>query len=544
MTSDIISCELLGDLPALAAQRWGGRKALTFGDRSWTYAEFNDEVDTLVAALRTAGAGAGDRVAVWLPNCPELQFLVFAIVKVGAVLVPLNTRYRALELAHALRHSCSTLLIARTRAGPVDCQAILVDALGATTFGADARVAYGAAPSLRQVVMIGEAQMPGCRPWEAFRASGSQLGDDAALPVSSASEPAMMMYTSGTTGRPKGVLLNHAGLRLCHDRAKIMRMTQEDVQLTYLPLFHIYALGYSVIMSFLCGASQVLMEVFNGDQALRLIQEHRVTVMHGFEAHFADLLAAQSRAQLDIHSLRTASFATGADSVRPLAERVQKELCPTCASYGLTEMWGGITISTPDATLSQRCEGSGLPQAGVEVRIVDVESGRVLPAGEVGEIQVRSYARLVGYDQDPEATAAALDADGWFRTGDAGILREDGHLRYLARYKDMLKVGGENVAPAEIEELICTIPGVRAAAVVGQKDERLQEVPVAFVVRAPQASPTEQQIIDSLQGRIARFKIPARVIFLDDLPMTSTGKVQKEVLRRHLQDERPANAAT
>ena len=347
----------------------------------------------------------------------------------------------------------------------------------------------------------------------------------------------MMMYTSGTTGRPKGVLLNHAGMRLCHDRTRIMGLTREDVQLTYLPLFHIYAIGYSVIMSFMSGASQVLMEVFNGEQALRLIHKHRVTVLHGFEAHFADLLAAQSGAQLDIRSLRTASFATGADSVRPLAERVQKELCPTCSSYG-------ITISPPGSTLSQRCEGSGLAQPGVDIRVVDMETGKVLAAGEVGEIQVRSFACLIGYYEDPEATAAAVDAQGWFRTGDAGILREDGHLRYLARYKDMLKVGGENVAPAEIEELLCSIPGVRAAAVVGQKNDRLQEVPVAFVVGAAKGCPTEQQIIDSFHGRIARFKIPARVIFVDELPMTSTGKVQKEVLRRRLRDEHHAGAAT
>jgi fatty-acyl-CoA synthase len=279
------------------------------------------------------------------------------------------------------------------------------------------------------------------------------------------------------------------------------------------------------------------MQFFNGEQALRLIQEHRITALHGFEAHFADLLAAQEKLQLDISSLRIASFATGAESVRALAERVQTELCPTSASYGLTEMWGGLTITGPGATLSQRCEASGLPQPGIEIRIVDVDSGEVLPPGVVGEIQVRSYARLIGYYEDPVATAAALDQDGWFRTGDAGLLREDGHLRYFTRYKDMLKVGGENVAPAEIEELICKLPGVRAAAVVGQKSERLQEVPVAFVVASGTDGATEESILDFMRDKIARFKLPARVVFVDELPMTSTGKVQKELLRQRLRQE-------
>jgi fatty-acyl-CoA synthase len=540
-TTDLISCDLIGDLPAVAAQRWGHRTALICGDRAWTYAELDQEVDVLARALRAVGVEARQRVALWLTNGPELQFLLFAIIKIGAVVVPLNTRYRAMELAHALQHSGSTMLIGRCRAGPVDCETILADALGQVSTGPDGYLTYAGAQELRQVVMIGDARMPVQRSWAAFRAAGLAPGSDGALPAVNASDPAMMMYTSGTTGRPKGVLLSHAGLRLCRDRTRIMGLTHDDVQLVYLPLFHIYAIGYSMIMSFLSGASQVLMDVFNGEQALRLIQEHRVTVIHGFEAHFADLLAAQARAHLDIGSLRIASFATGADSARPLAQRVQDELCPTCSSYGLTEMWGGITISPPDSTLSQRCEGSGLAQPGIDIRIVDPHGGKILPANAVGEIQVRGYSCLIGYHADPNATAAAMDADGWFSTGDAGLLREDGHLRYIARYKDMLKVGGENVAPAEIEELLCSMPGVMAAVVVGQPDDRLQEVPVAFVVGAIQGCPTEQQIIGAFQGRIARFKIPARVVFVDELPMTSTGKVQKEVLRRRLHDESPAN---
>jgi fatty-acyl-CoA synthase len=536
MTSPILSCDLLGELPRTAAQQWGERVALTAGTRSWNYVQFNDEVEALVRALRAAGVRQGERVAVWLANCPELEFLIFAVLRVGAVLVPLNTRYRAMELTHALKHSGSVMLIGRSQSGPIDCDQILTEAVGKATSGPQGSWHYEHTPALRQIVMLGDSRVPGAQPWSAWCAGATRTDAVHDLPTAQQSDVAMMMFTSGTTGKPKGVLLNHAGLRLCHDRARLMRMSQDDVQLTYLPLFHIYAIGYSVVMSFLCGASQIMMETFSGEQALRLIERHRVTVFHGFEAHFADLLAAQEHLQLDIGSLRTASFASGAESASALAARAQDALCVTCASYGLTEMWGGITISSPDATPSQRCEGSGAAQPGVELRVVDPSNGRVLGANQVGEIHVRSYTRLIAYHDDPDATREAFDSEGWFRTGDAGLLREDGHLRYLARYKDMLKVGGENVAPAEIEDLLTRIPGIGAAAVVGEAHARLQQVPVAFVVRA-HTEISEAAVMAFLEGKIARFKIPRRVIFVDALPMTSTGKIQKEALRQRLQHE-------
>ena len=534
---NIISCDLIGDLPEQAAIRWDRRAALTFGEKVWSYQDFSTEVDLLSRCLQMAGVKPFNRVAVWLPNCPELEFLMFAVMRIGALVIPLNTRYKSLDLSYALKHSGSTFLIGCTHAGLSNLDSILLDALGPITTQGKGGLIYAGAPQLKQIVMIGESKVPGSKEWSAFRTTGLTARGIIQRPPIAPSDPAMIMYTSGTTGRPKGVLLNHAGLRLCRDRAQIMGMTADDVQLTYLPLFHIYAIGYSVIMSFMCGASQVLMEVFNAEKALRLIQKHRVSVIHGFEAHFSDLLSTQRAQKIEIPSLRTASFASGSETARAIALQVQEILCPTCSSYGLTEMWGGITISPPDSTLSQRCEGSGLAQPGVEIRIVDPETSGVLPLGEIGEIHVRSYTRLVGYYEDPAATAAAIDAEGWFRTGDAGILREDGHLRFLARYKDMLKVGGENVAPAEIEDLLCRIPGVEAAAVVGEKNHRLQEVPVAFLVTAKKGNPSAEEVISYFDGKVARFKIPSRVIFVDALPMTPTGKVQKELLRRMLQDQ-------
>lgn len=540
MDNTLISCELLGQLPRVAAAAWEDQTALVFKEQRWTYRQFEEEVQRVAAALAQAGVRPGDRVALWLPNCPELQFLLFAITRIGAVAVPLNTRYKSMDLHYALQQSESVLVVSATQAGPVDLDSILASVVSPPTVEEGTPNPFSALPTLKQIVMIGNSKIPGHQPWPEFLNAGRPYAAAYTPPAVAPDDIALMLFTSGTTGQPKGVLLNHAGLKVCHDRARILEFTRHDIQLTYLPLFHIYAFGYSVLMSFMSGATQVLMETFKGEEALQLIHQHRVTVLHGFEAHFADLLAARHKLGLDASSLRIASFATGAESVIELAEKVQKTLCETSSSYGLTETWGGISISPPGATLSQRCEASGLPQPGIEVRIADPATGKVLPVDTIGEIQVRSYALFTGYHNDPAATAAAMDADGWFRTGDAGILREDGYIRCLARYKDMLKVGGENVAPAEIEGLLGNIPGIRASAVVGQHDPRLQEVPVAFVVAGPEAAPSESEIIEHFRGKIANFKIPARVIFVDELPMTPTGKVQKEILRKRLSADNPA----
>jgi len=534
MNPNLLSCDLLGQLPYVAAERWGDRTCLIFKEKSWTYRQFENEVQALSGSLFATGIRSGDRVAVWLPNSPELLFLLFAIMRIGAIAVPLNTRYKSLDLTYALSRSRCVMVISAVRSGPVDLDAILGSALGESRVMPTGRHVYDLVPELKSVIMIGDSTIPGHVSWSGFREAGLASGKADAISSVRSADAALMLFTSGTTGRPKGVMLNHAGLRLCFDRARIMAFSSDDIQLTYLPLFHIYAFSYSVLMSFISGAPQILMEVFNPQLALQLIQKYRVTVIHGFDAHFSDLLAAQRRLALDVSSLRIASFATGSEAAKEIAQRVQVELCETASSYGLTEMWGGLTISPPGATLSQRCEASGLPQPDIQVRIIDPSSGVVLPNNTLGEIQVRSYARFIEYDEDPEATAAALDREGWFCTGDAGLLRDDGYLRCLARYKDMLKIGGENVSPAEIEGLLCAMAGVQAAAVVGQKDARLNEVPVAFLIAEDGHQLSEEKIIEYFRGRIANFKIPKRVIFVDELPMTPTGKVQKEVLRKLL----------
>ena len=554
MTTPLIYCDLIGDLPALAAQRWGERHAFTFEDKSWSYQDVETEVERLAHALRALGVKKGDRVALWLTNSAMLECLLFAVIRIGAVAVPLNTRYRTQDLAFTLKNSGSVLLISAGKSGPVNFDAILLEALGEVAVDAQGQMHSEAVPSLKRVVIMGDSAIPGGLGWESFRDLGELPRDDSqawndqsyqrhqeshilnshAAMTPQPTDTALIVYTSGTTGNPKGVLLSHNGMRLCFDRAEAMQLQASDIQLTYLPLFHVYAISYSMIMSFMCGGAQVIMRGFQVDQALELIAKHRVTVVHGFDAHFNDFMLALAKQPSDISSLRFGTLTVGADSTIELAQAAQSKVCPTLSGYGVTELWGGVTLTPQDANLEQRCAASGYPLPGVELRVINPDTQQPVATGEVGEIQVRSYSRMIGYHNQPEATEQVFDQDGWYKSGDAGILRADGHVRFVVRLKDMLKVGGENVSPAEIEGLIATLPGVEYVAVVGKPDARLSEVPVAFIVSAASGPKQAQQVIAHCKGKIASFKIPVECYFVDALPMTPTGKIQKEILRTRL----------
>ena len=554
MTTPLVYCDVIGDLPALAAQRWGARHAFTFEDKSWSYQEVEQEVDQLARALQVLGVKQGDRVALWLTNSAYLECLLFAVIKIAAVAVPLNTRYRTQDLAYTLKNSGSVLLISAGQSGLVNFDAILLEALGQISIDVQGLLHSAAVPSLKRVVMMGDSAIAGAMRWKSFRNLGEPRRHDSqgrsdqrdqsrqesrVQQVRSAIAPkptdtALIVYTSGTTGNPKGVLQSHNGMRLCFDRAEAMQLQATDIQLTYLPLFHVYAISYSMIMSFMCGGAQVIMSSFQVDHALELIAKHRVTVVHGFDAHFNDFMLALAKKPSDISSLRFGTLTVGADSTIELAQAAQTQVCPTLSGYGVTELWGGVTLTPQDANLEQRCAASGYPLPGVDLRVINPETQQPVATGEVGEIQVRSYSRMIGYHNQPEATEQVFDSEGWYKSGDAGVLRADGHVRFVVRLKDMLKVGGENVSPAEIEGLIATLPGVEYVAVVGKPDARLSEVPVAFIVSAASGPKQAQQVIAHCKGKIASFKIPVVCYFVDALPMTPTGKIQKEVLRTRL----------
>ena len=517
----------IGELPASAAARFGDRPALVFQGRRWDYRSFSAEVDRVARGLVGIGVEPGEHVGIWMTNRPEWLFLMFAIPRVGAVTVPLNTRYRTDDVAYTVDQSDTTTLIAVDRSGPVDYLGMLTEVRPRL-------------PTLQRLVVLGAERADGSISWEDLLAAGEAV-DQATVTARAAAvdpdEPALIIYTSGTTSLPKGAVHSHRWLRNVAERAELLGHTSNDVHLSYLPLFH--AFGYSELaaMSVLTGATQVLTETFDADEVLDLVEAEGGTTLHGFDTHWTDLIRAQEARPRAVGSLRVGTLAAGMDSSTAVARRAQELFCPTVSGWGMSESWAFVSCSHPSHSVEQRCEASGYPMLDMEFRVIDPETGADVAGGTPGELLFRGYSMMRGYYRKPDATAETIDGEGWLHSGDLVRIRPDGHLVFMGRFKDMLKVGGENVAPAEIEGRLLDVEGVAEVAVVGYPDPRLGEVAVAYVVPAAGASLSEEVLLGALKGRVASFKVPRHVRLLEALPMTPSGKVRKVELRaRALED--------
>ena len=523
-----------GDLAAALARRRPEREALVFQERRYSFAEQAAEIDRAAKALMALGIAAGEHVAVWLNNSDDWIFISFALARIGAVQVPINTRFRARDFEYVLRQSDSVMLITHDRSGPIDYLQMVREVVSLPVDGT--RVADPRLPDLRQVAILGSRDYPGTMSWRQALDQAPRI-DDADLAARADAvdpdAPVLIMYTSGTTGFPKGVVHSHKILRNAEERGFRMAITPDDTILNYLPLFHAFGFSEGALMAVLTGARQIVTETFDPEECLAIVARERVTLMHGFEAHMKALAEAQEANPRDLSSLRTGIFAAGMHSATPVTRRGAKTLAPivNISGYGMTEIWLGAGIGSPGDDMTQRCESSGYPGLGYEVRIVDPASGADLPPGVPGEILVKGYSLMLGYYKKPEETAACYDSGGWFHTGDTGAWREDGYFRFLGRYKDMLKVGGENVDPMEVEGLLLEHPKVHQVAVVGVADKRLSEVPVAFVQRAPDTDLEAEEVIAACRGQVASFKVPRHVVFVDEFPMTASGKIRKVDLR-------------
>ena len=523
-----------GDLPRDMARRFPDREALVFKNERYTFAELGSEIDRAAKALMALGVERGDHVSLWLNNRSEWVFLMYALATVGAVQVPVNTRFRTNDLDYVLRQSDSAMLITHDTSGPIDYLDMVrqvVDLPGEGNAVADASF-----PELGRVVIVGDGEYPGTASWSAALSAAETISDaDLAARADAVDpdDPVFMMYTSGTTGFPKGVLHDHRLIRNVEERAFRMAVTENDTIMSYLPLFHAFGYSEAAMMSMATGARQVLTETFDPDEALDLIERERATIAHGFEAHMQMLCDAQEAKPRDLSSLRTGLFAAGMHSATPVARRGERVMAPLKAlsAYGMTEVWVGAALSALDDDPPHRLETSGYPAPGYEFKVVNPDTGEQLPDGAPGELRVKSYALMKGYYKKPKETAESYDADGWFCTGDMAERHADGYIRFLGRFKDMLKVGGENVDPMEVEGLLLEHPAVQQVAVVGLPDRRLSEVPVAFVERKPDADIEADDILAYCRGKVASFKIPRHAIFIDEFPMTASGKIRKVELR-------------
>ena len=533
----------LGQLLDAAAARFGTREALVFEDRRWTWQAFKQETDAVAKGLMGIGVEPGERVALWMTNRPEWLWVMFALGKIGACIVPLNTRYRTDDVAYTVTQSRSATLITLDRSGPVDYQGMLMDSMPSVRQNLDRTLSVEHYPDLKRLVVLGERRLDHAHTWDALLVAGHAVSDAALAARTAAVDPDDLMviaYTSGTTGHPKGVMHSHAPIRSVQERAQLLGQTMAEIHMNYLPLFHIYAYSEIAMICALTGAKQILLDVFDAESALDLAEREKATFLHGFETHWADLLAAQARKPRKL-SVRMGTLPAGQESTIPIALKVQDVFCPTISGFGMSEVWAYVACNNPSHTREQRVYASGYPMNDYEFKVIDPATGREQPPGTQGELLIKGYAIMKGYWDKPEATAQTL-VDGWVHSGDTAYIREDGHLVFMGRAKDMLKVGGENVSPAEIEGYLRGMAEVQDAAVVAYPDPRLTEVPVAFIILKAGQQISGETLIERMKGRIASFKIPRHVVFVDGFPMTSSGKIRKIELRAQARERLDENA--
>ncbi|MGW9497131.1 FadD3 family acyl-CoA ligase [Streptomyces prasinus] len=520
----------------LAVDRAPDREALVDGDVRLTWAQLRDQVGAAVKSLLALGTRRGDRIAVWAPNSHRWVVAALAVASAGAVLIPVNTRYKGAEARWLLERGAARLLFVENGFLGKDYMAMLSEGEGegeGEGAGDEARP-VPSLPGLARVVALDGGERPGTLPWDDFLAHGARLPDtEAAARTASVrpDDPSDLLFTSGTTGRPKGALTTHRQ-NLTTYRAWSGRtgLTGDDRYLVVNPLFHCFGYKAGVLACLLRGATMVLQPVFDVHRALRAVEAERITVLPGPPTIYTELLDAPDRERYDLSSLRLA--VTGA-SVVPVAlvRRMRSELFPeVLTAYGLTECCGTVTACSADDDAETVALTAGRPIDGVEVRITDGDL-RPLPAGRDGEIMVRGHNVMLGYLDDPAASAAAVDADGWLTTGDVGHLDERGNLVVTGRSKDMFVVGGFNVYPAEVEQVLAGHDTVAEAAVVGVPDARLGEVGRAYVTARPGTGADPDVLVGWCRERLANFKVPREVVVLGALPRNASGKVDKAALR-------------
>jgi acyl-CoA synthetase (AMP-forming)/AMP-acid ligase II len=499
---------------AAAAEQFGDDQALVDGSRQWTFRELAAAADRTARALRASGMRPGDRVAIWAPNMAEWPIVALGTYLAGCTVVPINTRFKGPEARHVLTTSGARILFTVTD---------FLDTSYLTTLGPPP-------PSLQESVVLSGGFDETATGWEELLARGD--GDTEERPTVGPEDISDILFTSGTTGAPKGAMLRHgASVRAYTAWSDVVGLRRGDRYLIINPFFHAFGLKAGILACVLKGSTIIPHPVFDVPSVMRRVAEERVTVLPGPPAIYQTILDHPDLADHDLSTLRLA--VTGAATVPvQMIRRMRSELTfeTIVTGYGLTESTGITTMCRhdDDPETIARTAGRAIPD--IEVEVMD-EDGELLDADEPGEVVVRGYTVMAGFYGDAEATAEAIDADGWLHTGDVGVLDERGNLRITDRLKDMFIVGGFNAYPAEIEGTILRNPDVGQVAVVGIPDPRMGEVGKAFVVPRLGATIDPDALIEWCRLEMANYKVPRAVQVVDALPLNASGKVLKYVLR-------------
>jgi fatty-acyl-CoA synthase len=506
---------------------------------SYSFAEFDREVERAARGMIACGLEPGQRIGIWSPNCLEWLLTMFGAARAGLILVNINPAFRSSELEFALRHVGCTALVFAPRFKGSDYSQMLSSLLPELAQSAPGRLSSPSFPALRLLIDLGERPLSGALSFGTLMERGDASPPPARRDRLDADEICNIQFTSGTTGTPKGAALTHFNIvNNGFFVGEALRLTPEDRVCIPVPLYHCFGMVLGVLAAMTHGAASIMpSEGFDAESVLETVARERCTALHGVPTMFIAELEHPRFKEFDLSSLRTGIMA-GSPCPTAIMRRVVQEMhMPEITiCYGMTETSPVSFQTHPDDALERRVSTVGRVHPHVEVKIVDAD-GRVTPRGAAGEILTRGYSVMRCYWDDPVRTREAIDVSGWMHTGDLGVIDEQGYCNIVGRVKDMIIRGGENISPREIEEFLYRHPAVLDVAVVGLPDPKYGEAVCACIRLRPGSSATEEEIRSFCSGQIAHYKVPRYVRFVDGFPLTVSGKVQKYLIRERLRTE-------
>ncbi|MCA1988012.1 MAG: AMP-binding protein [Desulfarculus sp.] len=512
--------------------------AVAYVDRGLrlTYREFGQVVDQLAKGLMALGVAKGEKVAIWATNVPYWVALQFATAKIGAILLTVNTHYKTAELEYLLQQSDAENIVLIDGFRDTDYVRTIYDLVPELKTQERGHLVSKRFPRLKRVIFLGQEKHRGMYsiPEILSLAAMTSDADYAARQAQlSCHDVVNMQYTSGTTGFPKGVMLSHHNIgNNGFFIGDCQRLGPDDRICLPVPLFHCFGCVLGVMAAVNHHSGLVILEEFDPVQVMTSIEEERCTALYGVPTMFIAVLEHKLFPKFDFSSLRTGIMAGSPCPVRVMEQAIERmNLSEITIAYGLTENSPVMTQTRPEDDIVRRTQSVGRALPGIEVRVVDVETNQVAPPGVQGEVCCRGYSVMKGYYKMPEATAAAIDAEGWLHSGDLGVMDADGYLAITGRHKDMIIRGGENVYPREIEEFLYRLEGVSDVQVVGVPSQKYGEEVGAFIILKPGYSYPPEDVRDFCRGQISRYKIPRYVTFVESYPLTASGKIQKYKLR-------------
>ncbi|MGG3917894.1 AMP-binding protein [Parageobacillus thermoglucosidasius] len=513
-------------------------EAVVYADRGlrMTYKQFDDYCRLVARGFIGLGIEKGEHVAIWATNVPEWLACQFATGKMGAVLVTVNTNYRAAELEYLLKQSDSTTLLLIERYRDSSYIDILYEIAPELRECKPGQLQSKRLPKLKNVIVIGDKRYPGAYTWNDLLALAHDVTEEQLDEQMDSLDPhdvINMQYTSGTTGFPKGVMLTHYNIvNNAYNIAQCMKLTKEDRLCIPVPFFHCFGCVLGTLACVSVGATMVPIQEFNPKQVLQTVQDEKCTALHGVPTMFIAELNDPDFEKYDLSSLRTGIMAGSPCPIEVMKAVMEKMGAKEITiAYGQTESSPVITQTRTDDPIHIRVETVGRALPNVEVKIVDPSTNKEVPPGVQGELCTRGYHVMKGYYKNPGATKEVIDEDGWLHTGDLAVMDENGYCRITGRLKDMIIRGGENIYPREIEEFLYKHPKILDVQVVGVPDEKYGEEVMAWIILKEGQAATAEEIREFCRGKISRHKIPRYIEFTDSYPMTASGKIQKFKLR-------------